>query len=150
MAVQMQIAVKGQGPAFGKQSAPAFGSPSRLGGSPGPAFGKPSSPAPACPNADEPPNDGCPNADCCEGAGAGAGVGATATCGILESSTPLPGVLLLNNDGILSSWWFVYADSIRHKFGASPMTDVSSPESFNGTLARLVSSLTSVVMNWPT
>ncbi|CAI7618928.1 unnamed protein product [Penicillium discolor] len=32
---------------------------------------------------------------------------------ILESSTPLPGVLLLNNDGILSSWWFVYADSIR-------------------------------------
>ncbi|KGO76155.1 Nuclear pore complex protein [Penicillium italicum] len=32
---------------------------------------------------------------------------------ILESSTPLPGVLLLNNDGIISSWWFVYADSIR-------------------------------------
>ncbi|KAJ5383841.1 hypothetical protein N7517_001752 [Penicillium concentricum] len=32
---------------------------------------------------------------------------------ILESSAPLPGVLLLNNDGILSSWWFVYADSIR-------------------------------------
>ncbi|KAJ5773251.1 Nuclear pore complex protein [Penicillium paradoxum] len=32
---------------------------------------------------------------------------------IAESSTPLPGVMLLNNDGILSSWWFVYADSIR-------------------------------------
>jgi hypothetical protein len=67
----------------------------------------------------------------------------------LESSTPLPGVLLLNNDGILSSWWFVYADSIRQnfsvadRFGARPMTDVSSPDSFNGTLARFVSSLTS-------
>jgi hypothetical protein len=68
--------------------------------------------------------------------------------------TPLPGVLLLNNDGILSSWWFVYADSIRQnipysgvadRFGARPMTDVSSPDSFNGTLARFVSSLTSVV-----
>lgn len=32
---------------------------------------------------------------------------------ILESSTPLPNILLLNNDGILSSWWFVYSESIR-------------------------------------
>jgi nucleoporin NUP159 len=32
---------------------------------------------------------------------------------IMESSTPLPGVLLLNNEGILASWWFVYADAIR-------------------------------------
>lgn len=27
---------------------------------------------------------------------------------IAESSTPLPNLLLLNNEGILSSWWFVY------------------------------------------
>ncbi|CAG7972488.1 unnamed protein product [Penicillium olsonii] len=32
---------------------------------------------------------------------------------IMESSTPLPGILLLNNEGILSSWWFIYAESIR-------------------------------------
>lgn len=34
---------------------------------------------------------------------------------IQESSTPLPNLLLLNNDGILSSWWFIYSDSIRQK-----------------------------------
>lgn len=32
---------------------------------------------------------------------------------ILESSTPLPNVLLLNNHGILCSWWFVYSEAIR-------------------------------------
>lgn len=32
---------------------------------------------------------------------------------ILESSTPLPNVLLLNNDGILCSWWLIYSDAIR-------------------------------------
>ncbi len=30
-----------------------------------------------------------------------------------KSSTPLPAVLILNNDGVLSSWWLVYADSVR-------------------------------------
>ncbi|KAJ5595041.1 uncharacterized protein N7459_001249 [Penicillium hispanicum] len=34
---------------------------------------------------------------------------------ITESSTPLPGLLLLNNDGILSSWWFIYSEAIRQK-----------------------------------
>lgn len=34
---------------------------------------------------------------------------------IEESSTPLPNVLLLNNDGIMLSWWFVYSESIRQK-----------------------------------
>ncbi|CAI7589432.1 unnamed protein product [Penicillium bialowiezense] len=32
---------------------------------------------------------------------------------IMESSTPLPGILLLNNEGILTSWWVIYAESIR-------------------------------------
>ncbi|KAF9888209.1 hypothetical protein FE257_009204 [Aspergillus nanangensis] len=32
-----------------------------------------------------------------------------------ESSTPLPNLLLLNNEGILSSWWFIYSESIRQK-----------------------------------
>lgn len=29
------------------------------------------------------------------------------------SQGPLPAVMLLNNEGILSAWWFVYAESIR-------------------------------------
>ncbi|RDW78541.1 FG-nucleoporin NUP159 [Aspergillus mulundensis] len=34
---------------------------------------------------------------------------------IAESSTPLPNLLLLNHEGILCSWWFIYNDSIRQK-----------------------------------
>ena len=30
-----------------------------------------------------------------------------------DSGHPLPEILLLNNEGILSSWWFVYSDSIK-------------------------------------
>lgn len=29
------------------------------------------------------------------------------------SKTPLPGLLVLNNEGILASWWVVYTDSVR-------------------------------------
>ena len=32
---------------------------------------------------------------------------------IEESHGPLPGVMVLNNEGVLSFWWLVYADSIR-------------------------------------
>ncbi|KAI1907552.1 hypothetical protein LOZ12_005443 [Ophidiomyces ophidiicola] len=32
-----------------------------------------------------------------------------------ESTTPLPAILILNNDGVLSSWWFVYSESIRQQ-----------------------------------
>ncbi|KAJ5093841.1 hypothetical protein N7456_009702 [Penicillium angulare] len=46
---------------------------------------------------------------------------------ISESSTPLPGLLLLNNDGILSSWWFVYSDAVRQKLPYSGL--VSVPQS---------------------
>ncbi|OAX82563.1 hypothetical protein ACJ72_03092, partial [Emergomyces africanus] len=34
---------------------------------------------------------------------------------IQDSGTPLPSILVLNNDGVLSSWWFVYSDSIRQR-----------------------------------
>ncbi|KAL3471875.1 hypothetical protein BJX99DRAFT_236524 [Aspergillus californicus] len=34
---------------------------------------------------------------------------------IEESSTPLPNIFLLNHEGVLSSWWFIYSDSIRQK-----------------------------------
>ncbi|GAB7357284.1 hypothetical protein MBLNU459_g8253t1 [Dothideomycetes sp. NU459] len=32
-----------------------------------------------------------------------------------ETSTPLPALMLLNNEGVLSTWWIVYNDSIRQK-----------------------------------
>lgn len=32
---------------------------------------------------------------------------------IEESHGPLPGVMVLNNEGVLSFWWLIYADSIR-------------------------------------
>lgn len=32
-----------------------------------------------------------------------------------SSGHPLPEILILNNDGVLSSWWFVYSDSIRQQ-----------------------------------
>ncbi|EEH11478.1 conserved hypothetical protein [Histoplasma capsulatum G186AR] len=34
---------------------------------------------------------------------------------IQDSGIPLPNVLVLNNDGVLSSWWFVYSESIRQR-----------------------------------
>ncbi|PYI18453.1 hypothetical protein BO99DRAFT_474286 [Aspergillus violaceofuscus CBS 115571] len=42
---------------------------------------------------------------------------------IAESSTPLPNVLLLNNEGILCSWWFLYSDAIRQKVPYQGMAD---------------------------
>lgn len=45
-----------------------------------------------------------------------------------ESSTPLPNILLLNNDGILSSWWFIYADSIRQKLPYQGLVSVSESQ----------------------
>ena len=54
---------------------------------------------------------------------------------IMESSTPLPGILLLNNEGVLSSWWFIYAESIRQSVpysglissGQLPQTQPQAP-----------------------
>jgi nucleoporin NUP159 len=34
---------------------------------------------------------------------------------IFESATPVPSLLVLNHEGVLISWWIVYADSIREK-----------------------------------
>lgn len=47
---------------------------------------------------------------------------------ISESSTPLPNILLLNNDGILSSWWFIYADSIRQKLPYQGLVSVNQSQ----------------------
>ena len=47
---------------------------------------------------------------------------------ITESSTPLPNLLLLSNDGILSSWWFIYSESIRQKIPYHGMVSASTQQ----------------------
>jgi nucleoporin NUP159 len=46
---------------------------------------------------------------------------------IQESSTPLPALLLLNNDGILCSWWFIYTESIRQNVPYPGLVSASQP-----------------------
>ncbi|KAJ5387853.1 hypothetical protein N7509_010394 [Penicillium cosmopolitanum] len=38
---------------------------------------------------------------------------------IPESSSPLPGLLLLNNDGVLCFWWFIYNQAIKQQISYS-------------------------------
>ncbi|KAJ5168748.1 uncharacterized protein N7482_004342 [Penicillium canariense] len=52
---------------------------------------------------------------------------------IQESSTPLPGLLLLNNDGILSSWWVIYTESIRQKIPYSGLACLASGDQMSQT-----------------
>ncbi|POS85959.1 hypothetical protein EPUL_003137 [Erysiphe pulchra] len=34
---------------------------------------------------------------------------------ISETSSPVPGLTLLNNEGVLASWWIIYPESVRQK-----------------------------------
>jgi len=34
---------------------------------------------------------------------------------LLETAGPVPNLIILNNDGVLSSWWLIYDDSVREK-----------------------------------
>ncbi|KAL4979050.1 hypothetical protein BDW66DRAFT_116890 [Aspergillus desertorum] len=45
---------------------------------------------------------------------------------IAESSTPLPNLLLLNHEGILCSWWFIYNESIRQKIPYDGLASVKT------------------------
>ncbi|KAF7593500.1 hypothetical protein BBP40_011411 [Aspergillus hancockii] len=47
---------------------------------------------------------------------------------IPESATPLPNLLLLNDDGLLSSWWFIYSESIRQKLPYHGLASVNPPQ----------------------
>jgi nucleoporin NUP159 len=44
-----------------------------------------------------------------------------------ESATPLPGLLLLNNEGILASWWFIYTEAIRQNIPYSGLVSATQP-----------------------
>ena len=46
-----------------------------------------------------------------------------------ESSGPLPGLMILNEEGILSSWWVVYADSIRQNTLYPGLVNAASQQS---------------------
>lgn len=43
---------------------------------------------------------------------------------INESSTPLPNLLLLNHEGILCSWWFIYSDAVRQNIPYDGLTSI--------------------------
>ncbi|KAE8373735.1 hypothetical protein BDV26DRAFT_271405 [Aspergillus bertholletiae] len=47
---------------------------------------------------------------------------------ISESSTPLPNLLLLNHEGILCSWWFIYSESIRQKLAYQGLASEAQPQ----------------------
>ncbi|KAL4934847.1 hypothetical protein BDV06DRAFT_208168 [Aspergillus oleicola] len=47
---------------------------------------------------------------------------------IAESSTPLPNLLLLNHEGILCSWWFIYSDAIRQKIPYDGLTSAKTQQ----------------------
>lgn len=44
---------------------------------------------------------------------------------ISETATPLPALLLLNNDGILCSWWFIYTEAIRQNIPYSGLVSAT-------------------------
>jgi len=45
---------------------------------------------------------------------------------IEQSNTPLPALMVLNHDGILSTWWFVYNESVRQGTAYPGLLAVSS------------------------
>ena len=65
-----------------------------------------------------------------------------------ESQTPLPALMVLNNEGVLASWWIVYSDAVRqgtiypnlavaagasqHAQPSSPPTAKLTPSAFGG------------------
>lgn len=46
-----------------------------------------------------------------------------------ESPTPLPAIMVLNNEGILSAWWVLYYDSIRAGTGYAGLVALSGDQS---------------------
>ncbi|KAJ4517197.1 hypothetical protein HRR83_004888 [Exophiala dermatitidis] len=49
---------------------------------------------------------------------------------ILETAGPVPGLVILNNEGILVAWWVIYNDSVREKTtfpGLAAVQDTTKP-----------------------
>lgn len=52
-----------------------------------------------------------------------------------ESATPLPALMVLNEEGILSTWWIIYIDSIRQKLAYPGLVAAKPASSAQPTLA---------------
>lgn len=63
---------------------------------------------------------------------------------IEESHGPLPGVMVLNNEGVLSFWWIVYADSIRQGTTYSGLVLSTRQEQGQSQASQLRSNTTAV------
>ncbi|KAJ5983923.1 hypothetical protein N7481_006022 [Penicillium waksmanii] len=50
---------------------------------------------------------------------------------IPESSSPLPGLLLLNNDGVLCFWWFIYNQAIKQQISYSGLVSGGQAQQFS-------------------
>jgi nucleoporin NUP159 len=46
----------------------------------------------------------------------------------LESSGPLPALMVLNNEGLLSTWWIVYKDAVKQGLPYPGLTSVASTQ----------------------
>lgn len=51
---------------------------------------------------------------------------------IEQSNTPLPALMVLNHDGVLSTWWFVYNESVRKGTAYPGLVAVSSGQTSAG------------------
>ncbi|KAK5452178.1 hypothetical protein LTS15_007242 [Exophiala xenobiotica] len=51
---------------------------------------------------------------------------------ILETGGPVPGLVILNNEGLLVSWWFIYNDSVRQKTSFSGFANVEAARGSSG------------------
>lgn len=49
-----------------------------------------------------------------------------------ESSSPLPGLFLLNHDGVLCAWWLIYNQAIKQKLPYSGLVSVSQDQQPSG------------------
>ncbi|CAD0037689.1 unnamed protein product [Aureobasidium pullulans] len=47
---------------------------------------------------------------------------------VRESPGPVPALMILNNEGVLSAWWFIYNDSIRQGTSYPGLTSIASAQ----------------------
>ena len=62
-----------------------------------------------------------------------------------ESPGPLPALMILNNEGILASWWIVYANSIRQGTSYPGLTAIAGQQQAQSQATPLASPLAAVV-----
>lgn len=61
-----------------------------------------------------------------------------------ESSTPLPALMILNDEGVLAAWWIIYSDSIRQGTAYSGLVAITGVPQSQPQQAQQQSQLSSV------